>query len=92
MTRQELIKELSVSAELSRKDCSTVVTAIFDEIKKTLEEGGKYTQTGFGSFETAVSKERTGRNPVTKQKVQYPKKRRIKFKPSKLFKDKLNEK
>jgi DNA-binding protein HU-beta len=92
MTRQELIKELSASAELSKKDCSTVVSAVLDEITKTLEKGGKYTQAGFGSFETIISSERTIRNPFTKKKMLYPKKKKIKFKPSKAFKDRLNEK
>lgn len=92
MTRQELIKELSASAELSRKDCTAVINTMLEEITKTLEKGGKFTQTGFGSFDTAVSKERTGRNPVTGQKMLYPKKRKMKFRPSKTFKDKLNEK
>lgn len=92
MTRQELVKKLSASAELSKKDCGAVITAIFDEISKTLEKGGKYTQTGFGSFETTVSSERTVRNPFTKQQMLYPPKRRMKFKPSKVFKDRLNEK
>jgi DNA-binding protein HU-beta len=91
MTRQELIKELSAKVGLSRKDCDAVVTAMLDEIEKTLIRGGKYTQTGFGSFSTVDCKERVGRNPFTKQKMLYPKKRKMKFKPSSVFKGELNE-
>ncbi|MCK9170157.1 MAG: HU family DNA-binding protein [Treponema sp.] len=92
MTRQELLKKLSASTELNKKNCNAVITAVFEEIEKTLEKGGKYTQPGFGVFETTMYKERTVRNPFTKQQVLYPKKRKIRFKPSKVFKDKLNEK
>jgi len=91
MTRQELLKKLCSSVELSRKDCGAVVTALFDEIVHTLEDGGSYTHTGFGTFETTVCSERTVRNPFTKLQTRYPKKRKVKFVPSKAFKELLNE-
>ncbi|MFA6856193.1 MAG: HU family DNA-binding protein [Treponema sp.] len=92
MTRQELLKQLSASTELNRKNCNEIITAVFEEIEKTLEKDGKYTQPGFGVFETTMCKEHVVRNPFTKQQILYPEKKKIRFRPSKVFKDRLNEK
>jgi DNA-binding protein HU-beta len=47
------------------------------------------TFSGFGSFEVKTRKARKGRNPKTGAVINIPKKKRIKFNPSKSFKDSL---
>jgi len=44
---------------------------------------------GFGSFEIKIREARQGRNPKTGQSIAIPKKKRIKFTPSRIFKSGL---
>jgi len=58
-------------------------------IKASLKKGKRVTFSGFGSFEVKTRKARKGRNPKTGDVINIPKKKRIKFNPSKSFKDSL---
>lgn len=90
MTRRDMINEMADELKLERKTCTNVLNAFIEGIVHALETGGKYTQPGFGTFKTAETKERVGRNPATKQKMLYPKKLKIRFKASDILKDELN--
>ena len=91
MTKQELVSEMATELGLSKKKCNETLNAMLEEIVAALEAGNKFTQPGFGSFKTAETKERTGRNPVNGKKMLYPKKIRLKFKASEKLKDEINE-
>lgn len=90
MTKSDVIKGIREKVDISYKDCAAVLDAMLEEIFSSLDDDGKYTQSEFGTFDTHTSKERIGINPFTKQKMRYPKKRKMRFKPAKLFKDTLN--
>lgn len=90
MTKSDVIKGIRESVDISYKDCSTVIDAMLAEIFSVLDDGGKYTQSEFGTFDTYTAKERVGMNPFTKQKMRYPKKRKLRFRIAKNFKDTLN--
>lgn len=91
MTKQELIAEMSRELSLTKKKTSETLNAMIEEISSVLESGGKFVQLGFGTFKTSESKEREGINPATKKRMLYPKKIRLKFKPSRNLKDEINE-
>ena len=91
MTKQDLINEMSAELGITKKLCGETLNAMIEEIVRTLETGGKFTQPGFGSFKTSLKNERVGRNPVTDKKMLYPKKLRVKFKASDILKDDINE-
>ncbi|MBR7064908.1 MAG: HU family DNA-binding protein [Treponema sp.] len=91
MTRQDLVRDIASAADISRKESGAVLTALLEELYVALENGEKYTHTGFGTFDTKVSAERVGVNPFTKKKIKYPQKRKMSFKAAKLLKDTLNE-
>lgn len=76
---------------LSKKKCNETLNAMLEEIVLALESGNRFVQPGFGSFKTAETKERIGRNPATGKKMLYPKKIRLKFKASEKLKDEINE-
>lgn len=86
-----MIAELIDSTDLDKKTCTTLVDTLQDEIVNILSKGGRFTQNGFGTFSTAISPEREGRNPATGQRMRFPKKRKIKFKASNSLKDNMNE-
>ena len=68
MTKHELISEMSSELGITKKLCGETLNVMLEEIVRALEMGGRFTQSGFGSFKTVVSKERVGRNPVTGKK------------------------
>lgn len=91
MTKHELVTEMSENLGISKKQCTETLNVMIEEIVSTLEEGGKYTHPGFGTFKTQETKERIGRNPSTGQRVLYPKKIRLRFKTSDKLKGEINE-
>lgn len=91
MTKQELVSEMATELGLSKKKCNETLNAMLEEIVLALESGNRFVQPGFGSFKTAETKERIGRNPATRKKMLYPKKIRLKFKASEKLKDEINE-
>lgn len=91
MTKQELINEMAQELNISKKQCNETLNVMLEEIVKALEAGDKFTQPGFGSFKPVETNERLGRNPATGKKMLYPKKIKMKFKPSDSLKDEINE-
>ncbi len=91
MTKQELCSELSKNLGITQKETKATMNAFLEEITCVLEEGNTYSQKGFGSFKTVCTKERIGFNPAKNQKMRYPKKIRLKFKLSSVFKKEINE-
>jgi len=75
---------ISLTRVLStKKECLSAVDRIFSEMAKALSRGERITISGFGSFHPYISRARRVVNPVTKQVVDVPPKRRVKFIPSK---------
>jgi DNA-binding protein HU-beta len=54
-----------------------------------LKKGNKVNFSGFGSFEIKIREARKGRNPKTGASIDIPGKKRIKFNPSRQFKNSL---
>ncbi|MDA3958926.1 HU family DNA-binding protein [Oceanispirochaeta sp.] len=91
MNKQELVKELSQSLDMPQKDIRDVLNAFMEEIVLVMEEGERYNQTGFGTFKTEIANERISYNPSLRKKMKLPPKRKVKFRPSAKFKEKINE-
>ncbi len=90
MTKADLIDEVSLAVEMSRKDSEVIVETIFESIVQALRASDKIEVRGFGSFRTRERKSRVGRNPKTGERVEVPPKRVPYFKPSKELKDLIN--
>ncbi|MDC7233833.1 MAG: HU family DNA-binding protein [Spirochaetales bacterium] len=91
MNKQELVRELSQTLDISQKTVRHTLDALLEEVVQVLEEGENYTQTGFGTFRTEVSQERISYNPSLKRRMLLPKKRKVKFRPSAKLKGRINE-
>jgi DNA-binding protein HU-beta len=91
MNKQELVRELSQTLEISQISVRETLDALLEEVVLILEEGDNYTQTGFGTFRAEVANERVSYNPSIKRKMLLPKRKKIKFKASAKFKDRVNE-
>ena len=87
MNKTELIAKVSDLTELSKKDATKAVDAVFDAISEALQGGEKVQLVGFGNFEVRERSARKGRNPPTGQKIEIAASKTPAFKPGKSLKD-----
>ncbi len=91
MNKVELVSSVAQKSGLSKKDSEKAVTAILDSIVETVATGEKVQLVGFGTFEVRERKERTGRNPRTREEIIIPASKQPVFKAGKSFKDSVAE-
>ena len=87
MNREELIAEISKSANVTKKLASDVLSATIDAIQTSVKKGNKVTLVGFGTFESRKRAARTGRNPQTGKEIKIAAKTVPAFSAGKKFKD-----
>lgn len=92
MNKKELVQKIVEDHDtLTKKAVEKIVSSVFDEIVKSLEDNESVDLFGFGKFEISERSAREGINPATKEKIQISASRSVKFKPSKSLKDKVNQ-
>jgi len=87
LNKTELIAKVAELTELSKKDASKAVDAVFDAISESLQGGDKVQLVGFGNFEVKSREARKGRNPQTGQEIDIPASKIPTFKAGKSLKD-----
>lgn len=87
LNKKDLAEKLASSANVTKKDATEYVQTVFDTIAETLEQGGTVDVFGFGKFSVTERSARTGINPMTKEKIEIPASKSVKFKASKSLKD-----
>lgn len=92
MTKQELITFISYETGKTAKEAENFINTLFDKLKADLLEGKEVNITGFGKFMVRETAARTGVNPQTRERIQIPAKKAIKFKVSPKLNETLNEK
>ena len=91
MTRSELIARLHTRfPALQHEDAKFVVTAILDALTSHLVADHRAEIRGFGSFQLNYRKPRTGRNPMTGERVQVPGKYMPYFKAGKDLREQVD--
>ncbi len=80
MNKTELISAMAEKAGLSKVSAKKALEAFLGSVEETLSKGEKLTLVGFGTFSVVNKAARTGVNPATKQAIQIPAKRVVKFK------------
>jgi DNA-binding protein HU-beta len=90
MSKKDLIDAVAEATELPKEKAGEAVDAVLAHIQKAMQSGGEVRLPGFGTFKVAKRKERTGRNPATKQEIKIPASIVPKFQASKTLKDALN--
>lgn len=91
MNKVELVDQIATKSGLTKKDSEAALKAFMETIKETIKKGEKIQLIGFGSFEPVDKAAREGRNPKTKEIIQIPAKKAIKFSAGKELKNFLNE-
>ena len=85
--KAELIEKVAAATDLSKKDATAAVDAVFSAIQDALANGEKVQLIGFGNFEVRERAERKGRNPQTNEEIIIPASKVPAFKPGKALKE-----
>jgi DNA-binding protein HU-beta len=85
--KAELIDKVAAATDLTKKDATAAVEAVFDSITETLANGEKVQVIGFGNFEVRDRAARKGRNPQTGEEIQIPASKVPAFKAGKALKE-----
>lgn len=91
MTRQEMIDEMSSELNITKKQCNETMRTLIEETVSAVDRDDKFIQPGFGSFVAVVRDKHIGKNPFDGHKYLFPKKRKMRFRLSRIFKEDLNE-
>lgn len=81
MNKTELVNAIAEEAKLSKVDAKAALDATLKAITDALAADDKVALVGFGTFRVSEKAARTGINPSTKEKIQIPAKKVVKFKP-----------
>ncbi len=90
VTRADLCDAVYQRVGLSRTESATLVELVLKEITDCLEGGETVKLSSFGSFVVRKTGQRKGRNPKTGKEVPIPPRRVMVFKPSAIFKRRIN--
>ena len=67
--KAELVEKVAAKTNLTKKDVTATVEALFETIQETLSKGEKVQVIGFGTFEVRERAARKGRNPQTGKEI-----------------------
>lgn len=87
MNKSDLIAKVADASELSKKDATKAVEAVFEAITEALQNGDKVQLVGFGNFEVRERQARKGRNPQTGEEIEIAASKVPSFKPGKALRD-----
>ena len=90
LTKQHLSAVLKKELKLSVDISDSLVDEFFQTIKMTLRSQKNFKLSGFGSFETFITKERMGRNPKSMENFKILSQNKVRFSPTSKAKYFLN--
>jgi len=91
VNKTELISQVAEKSQMTKKDATQAVDAVFEAITEALKNGEKVQLIGFGNFEVRERAARKGRNPQTGKEIDIPASKVPAFKPGKALKDDVNK-
>ncbi len=90
LTKKEIVNSIYMQLGFSKKLIENLLEDIFEVLFDSLKQKGKVKISNFGTFILRHKKSRIGRNPKTKKETLISERNVILFKPSKYFKNKIN--
>ena len=90
-TRDDLSNEIYKNLGFSKNLSSKIIEDFFETIISEIIKSNKIKVSSFGTFTVLNKKERVGRNPKTRIEVKIVSRKVVKFKPSILLKNKINQ-
>lgn len=90
MTKADLVQSVQKNTQLTKEQSGAAVDSVVDAIVQSLKSGEGLSLKGFGSFVVQTRPARQGHNPKTKEKIEIPEKKIVKFKVSPEVKKEIN--
>lgn len=90
MNKTEFISAVAAKSGLNKASAKKAVEAFFETVSEEVKSGKKVSLIGFGSFSLAERTERKGVNPQTKQPINIPASKSVKFKAGSDLLSKVN--
>ena len=87
MTKAELVVKLAEAGGVSRKQADDLLSALIDNVVKTVKKGESLKIPGLGIFRLRKMKARLGRNPQTGEPIKIPARKKVGFTVAKTFKE-----
>jgi integration host factor subunit alpha len=91
MTKIDIIDSIYEKLAIPKKECAGIVESVFEIIKDELNKGNDVMISGFGKWTVKAKKARRGRNPKTGKEMTIDARRVVKFKPSNMLRNKVND-
>ena len=82
MNKTDLVNEIAAKANLSKVAAKAALDACLESIEQALANDDKVQLIGFGTFHVIEKEVRIGLNPRTKEKIEIPARKVVKFKPA----------
>lgn len=82
MNKTDLVNEIAAKAKLNKVDAKAALDAVLESIAQALSNDDKVQLIGFDTFSVVEKEARTGINPRTKEKIEIPARKVVKFKPA----------
>ena len=89
-TRKDLSNNIFKNIGFSKNFSSKIIDSFFEILINHIIKFNKVKISSFGTFEVIKKRERIGRNPKTKEEAKISSRKIVKFKPSSIFKNKIN--
>ena len=80
MNKSELVSAVAQKSGLSKEEKKKALDAVLESIDEELKNDGKVVLVGFGTFSVTERSARKGINPRTKEPIDIPAKKVVKFK------------
>jgi len=90
-TRKDLSNQIYRNLGFSKNLSAKIVDDFFEILISDIIQSSKTKITTFGTFTVMNKNERIGRNPKTRIEAKIPSRKVVKFKPSSIFKKKINK-
>lgn len=91
MKKADIVTKIVDMTQSSRKDTELFLNSFIKVVTDAVKDGERVTLTGFGTFESRKRNAREAINPKTGEKIHIEEKLAPSFKPSKTFKEYINE-
>lgn len=82
MNKTDLVNEIAAKAGMSKPAAKAALDATLESIEQALANDDKVQLLGFGTFQMIEKEARMGINPRTKEKIEIPARKVVKFKPA----------
>ncbi len=91
LTKIDLVDMIYSELDIPKKECINLVESFFDIIRDELVKGNDIMISGFGRWSVKQKRPRLGRNPHTGEQMIIDARRVVKFKPSVVLRNTIND-